>query len=251
VNVLSLFSGIGGLELGLERAGMNVVGQVEINPYCRTVLARHWPEVPRHDDVSTFGPWWTAARRPAVHLVCAGFPCQPFSRAGKQHGTADRRWMWPAVADVLRLVGPRYVLLENVAALLDDREAFGIVLADLATLGFDAQWTVLRASDVGAPHPRERLFVVAHPQGGDGSARDLLEPGRERRTPLAAGGLPRLAAHHRRRAADDWIQRQPDVARLAHGVPHQLERLTALGNAVVPHLAEHLGRLILADSATR
>src|SRR4051812_28440224 len=128
LNVLSLFAGIGGLELGLERAGMSTVGQVEIDPYCQKVLARHWPTVPRHDDVTTAAEWWTNKERPRVDLICAGFPCQPFSLAGRQLGVSDERWMWPATARVIRSVGPRFVLLENVSALTRDSRAFGAVL---------------------------------------------------------------------------------------------------------------------------
>ncbi|GAA1424381.1 hypothetical protein GCM10009662_85020 [Catellatospora coxensis] len=244
---VDLFAGIGGFSLGLTRAGFAVTHQVEINPFCQSVLARHFPEVTRHDDVNTFPQAWTGTGHASPVLVCAGAPCQPFSTEGKRRGVNDERWLWPAVVDTLRVLRPRYLLMENVPALLADRHAFGIILADLAALGFDAQWAVLSAADFGAPHPRERLILVAHPQGRDGSQRDLLGQGRERRSPLAAGGLPGLAAHHRRRAADDWMARQPDVARLAHGIPRQLDRLHALGNAVVPQLIEHIGRLILAD----
>lgn len=96
LNVLSLFAGIGGLELGLERAGMNVVGQVEIDPYCVRVLAKHWPDVPRHDDVRTAAEWWLSQERPEVDVICGGFPCQPFSTAGLRGGLADEHgptWM--------------------------------------------------------------------------------------------------------------------------------------------------------------
>ncbi|MFC7764536.1 DNA cytosine methyltransferase [Catellatospora bangladeshensis] len=114
-------------------------------------------------------------------LPCPGLrrcPCQPFSTEGKRRGVNDERWLWPAVVDTLRVLRPRYLLMENVPALLADRHAFGIILADLAALGFDAQWAVLSAADFGAPHPRERLILVAHPQGRDGSQRDLLGQGR-------------------------------------------------------------------------
>ena len=97
VNVLSLFSGIGGLDLGLERAGMTVVGQVEIDPWCRKVLAKHWPEVPRHDDVRTAAGWWGGRRAP--DLVCGGFPCQPVSYAGLGLAQSDPRWLWPLMAE--------------------------------------------------------------------------------------------------------------------------------------------------------
>jgi DNA (cytosine-5)-methyltransferase 1 len=95
VNVLSLFAGIGGLDLGLERAGMTVVGQVEIDPWCRAVLAKHWPEVPRHDDVRTCVDWWLGEPRPAVDVICGGFPCQPVSVAGRRRAQDDERWLWP------------------------------------------------------------------------------------------------------------------------------------------------------------
>lgn len=245
---LSLFSGIGGLDLGLDRAGWTCAGQVEIDPFCRRVLARHWPEVPRHDDVRTAPEWWAAEPRPTVLLVAGGFPCQPFSTAGRRLGIADERWGWPWMLEVVRAAQPRYVLVENVPGLLADRDAFGTVLADLATLGFDAEWSLLRASEFGAPHPRERLYVVAYPPGVDGGARDLLGEGGERRSPLAVGGLPGLAAHQRRRAASEWLAREPGVARLAHGPSEWLDRIRALGNAVVPQVAEHVGRLILAHA---
>lgn len=172
--VLSLFAGIGGLELGLERAGFEAVGQVEIDPFCQMILDRHWPGVPKHDDVTTAPLWWASKNRPAVDAVCAGFPCQPFSLAGKQLGIDDERWMWPATARVIRAVRPRFVLLENVSALVRDSLAFGAILGDLHSLGFDAEWATLRASDFGAPHNRERVYVLAHAQSVDGEARNRL-----------------------------------------------------------------------------
>src|SRR5688572_6955713 len=119
MNVLSLFSGIGGLELGLERAGMTVVGQVEIDPFCRRVLAKHWPDVPRHDDVRTCVEWWKSGPRPAVHVVAGGPPCQPASRSGLRLGSADPRWGWPWFLAAVRELGPRFVVMENPPALLD------------------------------------------------------------------------------------------------------------------------------------
>ncbi|MGH9251979.1 MAG: DNA cytosine methyltransferase, partial [Acidimicrobiales bacterium] len=176
MNVFSLFSGIGGLELGLQRAGMTVVGQVEIDPFCRQVLAKHWPEVPRHDDVRTCADWWQSEPRPTVDLVCGGFPCPPFSKAGHRRGVTDERWAWPWMADAIRALRPRYVLVENVAAFLTAPEAFGWLLGDLAEIGFDAEWSVISACAMGAPHTRERLFLVAYPHSGDGSSRLGIGP---------------------------------------------------------------------------
>lgn len=253
MNVLSLFSGIGGLELGLERAGMTTVGQVEQNPFCQRVLAHHWPEVPRHDDVRTTNTWWDTEPRPSIDLVCGGSPCQPFSLAGHQLGTADERWLWPAMADVVRHLRPRYVLVENVAALVRDADAFGWMLGDLAHLGFDAEWAVLPAPDFGAPQAaRERLYLMAYTPGVDGSSRDLLGQGGERGSPLAAGGLSGLPVAARRESARAWLAAEPRVDRLVDGVPAQVDQLAAYGNAVIPAVAEHIGRLILAhDRVTR
>ena len=240
MNVLSLFAGIGGLELGLERAGMTVVGQVELDPFARSVLATHWPEVPRHDDVRTAVPWWTGADRPRVDLVCGGFPCQPFSTAGRRRGVADARWGWPWMADVVRAVGPRVVVVENVAALHRDGDAFGWVLADLAALGFDAEWGVLSACAVGAPHTRERLFVVAHTPGRDGELPLHLPAS-------VPGGRPRAGTAGGDAGGDRWLP-EPAVGRVAHGAAKRVvaPHLRALGNAVVPAVAEHIGRRILA-----
>jgi DNA (cytosine-5)-methyltransferase 1 len=236
MNVFSLFAGIGGLELGLERAGMTTVGQVEINPYCRKVLEEHWPEVPRHDDVRTAGDWWTGDERPAVDLVCGGFPCQPFSIAGPQLGTADERWGWPWFADVIRTVGPRYVVVENVAALVRDADAFGWMLGDLHQFGFDAEWSVVTACSVGAPHRRRRLYLVAYTRS------EGLQGLHETR-----GRVDLQPA-----AADLWRhwETEPDVARVADGVPRRLvlEPIKAYGNAVVPQVAELIGRLIMSHA---
>jgi DNA (cytosine-5)-methyltransferase 1 len=242
VNVLSLFAGIGGLELGLERAGMTTVGQVEIDPYCRSVLAHHWPGVPQHDDVRTAPDWWLGEPRPQVDVVCGGFPCQPFSEAGSRLGTADERWGWPWFADVVRAVRPHYVVVENVAALLRYTGAFGVVLSDLAALGFDAQWSVLSACALGAPHTRERLFLVADADSIDGpkglgsvSWPPALRPGDVPKGPWIDPVDGLLAAHGDKRGVADGPAAGLEPSRVA-----------AVGNAVVPQVAEYIGRLIVA-----
>jgi DNA (cytosine-5)-methyltransferase 1 len=241
VNVLSLFSGIGGLDLGLERAGMTIAGQVEIDPWCRTVLDRHWPEVPKHDDVRTAADWWSASARPAVDVVAGGFPCQPFSVAGRRRGVADERWMWPAMAAAVRELRPRYVVVENVPALLADRDAFGWLLSDLADLGFDAEWSLLSACAVGAPHPRERLLLVANANGVNG-------------TPRLGSRVGQHALREDNERARAWRDR-PDWAveaacvdgRDADGAARRM--VEAGGNAVVPQVAEYIGRLIMTAAA--
>ena len=233
MNVLSLFSGIGGLELGLERAGMTTVGQVELDPFCRRVLAKHWPEVPQHDDVRTTSEWWASEPRPGVDVVCGGFPCQPFSGSGLQLGIADERWGWPWMADVIRAVRPRYVVVENVAALIRHADAFGVLLGDLHRFGFDAEWSVVTACAVGAPHRRRRLYLVAYPRGA------RLQGLHETRGNLDLQSVARDLRRH-------W-ESEPDLARVADGIPRRLVRdpIHAYGNAVVPQVAELVGRLIL------
>jgi site-specific DNA-cytosine methylase len=157
MNVGSLFSGIGGLDLGLERAGMTVRWQSEIDPYCCKVLRKHWPAVPNLGDVTTID--WSTVE--PVDLICGGYPCQPFSLAGTRAGENDARHLWPRFADAIRHLRPRYALLENVPGHLS--LGFGRVLGDLAELGYDCEWDCIAAAAVGAPHLRYRIFVVAYP----------------------------------------------------------------------------------------
>lgn len=240
MNVVSLCSGIGGLDLGLQRAGMTIIGQVERDPLCRSVLARHWPDVPRHDDVATFAAWWRQERRPDAHVIAGGIPCQPFSHAGFRRGVSDERWLWPAMADAIRVAGPRYVILENVSALLSDRAAFGWILSDLAAFGFDADWSVLSACAVGAPHTRERLLLVAYPHGSDGAPRLGNRDRRPRpvREPVAGPGSWRDRVD---RAVEAAATDDRDTDGTARGL------VAAGGNAVVPQVAEFIGRVILGN----
>jgi DNA (cytosine-5)-methyltransferase 1 len=236
ITVGSLFSGIGGLELGLERAGMSVVWQVEIDDYCRRVLTKHWPDVPKFIDVREVG----AHNLEYVDVICGGFPCQDVSLAGTQAGLAgERSGLWHEFARVIREIRPRFVLVENVAALLSN--GFGVVLSELATNGYDAEWDVLPAGYFGAPHRRERVFLLAHSHESDGQARVGSESQRAR--PIFAGrdcpGFP------------IWLQTTAESHRVDDGIPARIyeARVGALGNAVVPQVAEYIGRLIVqADS---
>jgi DNA (cytosine-5)-methyltransferase 1 len=238
LNVLSLFSGIGGFELGLERAGMQTVGQVEIDPWCRRVLARHWPEVPRHDDVRTAGAWWRSRSRPRVDVLAGGFPCQDISDAhtnGVRAGIAGARsGLWEAYRDVAAVLGPRWVIVENVAAW---RRWMPGVRSSLHALGYASVPVQLPAGSFGAPHKRPRVLVVAHADG-DG------EPLRAIHAQVAGlCPVPRGGGH--------WRGTAPGSLRVADGVSAGMVRLHALGNAVVPPVAEYVGRLILAQHGTR
>ena len=238
LNVVELFAGIGGISLGLERAGMRSIGHVEIDPFCRSVLRARWPEVPIHDDVRTFAPWWASKPRPPIDVIAGGFPCQPFSLAGKRRGDADERWGWPWMLDAICAVRPRYVVMENVAAILR-YNAFGEILCDLARIGFDAEWSVLSACAVGAPHMRKRLFLVAYPNGIMGTRR----MGRGK-------GVPVHGSEKRENFWSDPVNGLMEAAGRSSGVAHgvsgglELRRIRALGNAVVPEVAERVGHMI-------
>jgi DNA (cytosine-5)-methyltransferase 1 len=230
----SLFSGIGGLELGLERAGLGpIVWQCEIDPFCRAVLASHWPDAVRFEDVRQLQDV------PRVDILCGGFPCQDVSDAGKRAGIREgtRSGLWIEFARIARLVRPRYVIVENVDGLR--RNGLGRVLGDLSTLGFDAEWTTLRASDLGACHQRARIFIVAHHRS-------------ERMEGLSSESLrrfPELQRQQDERGASTFGGRSPlhvpELCRGSDGVPRWMDRLKSLGNAVVPQCAQVIGEMIL------
>lgn len=242
MNVLELFAGIGGLSLGLQRAGMRIIGHVELNPFCRAILHKHWPEVPSHDDVRTAVAWWTGAVRPPVHVIAGGYPCQPDSIAGKRAGTEDERWLWPAMARVVHSLKPRWVIGENV----DGHRSGGLrfVLRDLERLGYSPTVGTIRACEVGAPHARARVFVVAYTNSLDGTPR--LGGGQQ-------GKQAQILGHDGRTRSwadpTDWVlaATSPDRG-MADGIPAGLDaaRVTALGNAVVPQVGEHIGRIVIA-----
>ena len=179
LTVGSLFTGIGGIDLGLERTGrFKISWMVEVDEFCRRILKKHWPEVPCYGDIRAVD--WSAV--PRVDMLCGGFPCQDISCANP-HGKGiegARSGLWKEYARAIGVLRPRYALVENVPALV--RKGLDVVLADLASLGYDAEWINLSASDVGAPHRRERVFIVAKPAdiGRLGSAGGLGLPGQQR-----------------------------------------------------------------------
>lgn len=226
----SLFSGIGGIDIGLERAGMDCRWQVEQDDYCNRILAARWPTVRRLSDVQDV----QAGAVEATDCICGGFPCQPFSYAGQRRGTADSRWLWPEYARVVDELRPRVVLVENVPGLLTSGGAE--VIADLASLGYSAEWTCLSAAEFGAPHRRIRFFLLAY---------SSLQ--------WDAGGS--AFARSSERARNFTWTVEPGVGRMVDGLSNRLDRLRTLGNAVVPQVAEWIGRRIISciasdDSAT-
>jgi DNA (cytosine-5)-methyltransferase 1 len=308
VKIGSLFSGIGGLELGLEWAGVgHTAWQVERDPFCRSVLERHWPNTQRFDDVCTVG----AHNLEHADVICGGFPCQDLSYAGKGLGLAgERSGLWYEFARIVGEMGPRFVVVENVAALIT--RGIGDVLGTLSNLGYDAQWRAIRASDVGAPHRRERVFIVAYARRGsvqligergivrgatisgegDGNQREWHGDAAwccgkaaghasgkqrcgERAEPSRPGHAGGSSGNCSRRA--DVPKTEPSLGRDAYGLPARLDRwpagpgqtqhaweaprtcetatnraarLRALGNAVVPQVAEEIGKWLLEIERT-
>jgi len=225
----SLFSGIGGLELGLEMCGLGPVKwQAEQDPYASAVLAKHWPTVKRYTDVREINE---QAER--VDVICGGFPCQDISSAGHRVGIAGQRsGLWKEYARIVRALRPRYVFVENVADLC--RRGIDVVLGDLAEMGFDAEWGVLGACAVGASHRRSRVFILAH------SDRVRLQAWIDGSAALSGGQAGPDA-----QCGLGWIS-EPNVGRVVDGFPRPVDRTRCLGNAVVPQQAALAWRTLIA-----
>ena len=238
LRVLSLFSGIGGLDLGLERAGMEIVAHSEIDPYACRVLKKHWPGVPNLGDITKV-EWGESIGR--VDVIAGGFPCQDISLAGKGAGINEgtRSGLWAEYARAIRHIRPRYVIVENVAALLG--RGLDRVLGDLASLGYDAEWSMLSACAFGAPHPRERLFIVAYSNAEHGheGVGPFSQPGSAEVLPGAD------AKNHWSDPIGSYVSANTDRAGMADGIPYWVDRVGCLGNAVVPQVAEYVGRLVV------
>jgi DNA (cytosine-5)-methyltransferase 1 len=269
VRELSLFSGAGGGLLGTKLLGWQHVGYVEWDDYCQRVIAQriadgYLDRAPIFGDVREFAQSGAADQyRGAADVVSAGFPCQPFSVAGKQLAADDSRNMWPATAEVIRRVRPRSVLLENVRGLISCGY-LGTVLIDLAALGYVGRWGVLGACDAGAPHKRDRLWIVAHAEeqfrNGRGNHAGIVmgrgtvpEFGNSDRQ--AVVGHPNVSRkqtkrHIRRvgrvgKSPTQWWRFdpgdgacEPELGRVAHGVAHRVDRLKAAGNGQVSSVVE-------------
>lgn len=233
LRVLDLFSGIGGFSLGLERAGMTTVAFCEIEPFCREVLKKHWPDVPIFNDVRSL----THEQIGSVDVICGGFPCQDISFAGKGAGLeGERSGLWFEFARLIGKLRPTYVIAENVSALRS--RGLERVLGSLAALGYDAEWHCIPAAAVGAPHKRDRIWIVAYPAGGgkqQGGSQCYF------------GGLQKEVLRTSR-YSDDW-KTEPAIPRVVDGFPGRIHPIRALGNAVVPQIPEIIGRAIMAADA--
>ena len=321
----SLFSGIGGIDLGMDMAGFECAWQVEIDEKCRQVLERHWPGVPKYGDIFEV----KGSKVEPVDILCGGFPCQPVSVAGKRGGVDDERWLWDEFYRLICEIRPKWVVAENVPGLLsaNSGRAFAGVLRDLAEGGYDAVWDVYPAGGpggVGAPHRRERVFIVAHTNSNESvkKSRDvreefkLSEVDRQELSAVVSGGSSEDVAdteskrHGRRTGKKRRITKrelqqeeqrrskvgsktegrsrtrgdvsdtdtkrsqrlvkesqtgarqiqqigfcsrtsrwkgwnvEPNVGRVANGVPNRVDRLKQLGNGVVPQVAYKVARMI-------
>ena len=244
LRMIDTFSGIGGFSLAARwLGGIETVQFVEREPFCQRILAKHWPTVPIHDDICTFKP-----EPHSADIVCGGFPCQDISQAGKGAGLAgSRSGLFYELLRVVCLVGPRYIVLENVAAItyrgMDD------VLGALAEAGYNAEWACIPAAAVGACHQRDRWWCVAYAnhdgveavsESGDGDRAATPDPMRQRLEgpdELEGSGAPWPAAIAR--LSPDWRSylSEPVLCRGDDGLSGRVDRLKALGNAVVPQVA--------------
>ena len=244
---LSLFSGIGGLDLAAERAGFCTVGQCEWADYPTKVLEKHWPDVPRWRDIRTLtgGDFYERTGMRTVDVISGGFPCQPFSVAGKRRGKEDDRFLWPEMLRVVKELRPAWVVGENVAGIVG--MALDTVLSDLEAIGYAAGALIIPACGVDAPHRRDRVAIMADARGARWEKRDfaafptgagyIAGSGAEDDVDDADGG--RLHRNDRGRKQTElahgcWWPAEPGVGRVAHGVTHRVDRLKCLGNAVVP-----------------
>ncbi len=237
----SLFTGIGGMDLGLERAGMECMWQSEIDSYCRDVLRKHWPHVKQYGNIEDV----FCHELEPVDLICGGFPCQDVSVAGKKAGIeGSRTGLWSEMFRIICGLRPRYVILENVPGLLIPVEygrpaPIATVLGDLSRIGFDAEWSTVSACSMGATHMRSRVFIVAYADRIDGRSRFRNTDARSIRTlqKVDSFASSRLSAKAR-------MANPSALYRNADGVPSGMDRNRAIGNSVHPDVAEWIGRQI-------
>ena len=273
---LSLFSGIGGLDLAAEWAGFTTVGQCEFADYPTKVLEKHWPDVPRWRDIRTLTKesFYERTGLRTVDVISGGFPCQPFSVAGKQKGKGDDRYLWPEMLRVITELRPRCVVGENVPGII--KIAAGQVVKDLERAGYHVVVFNFEAAAVGAWHRRSRVFFTgladvadtarergqgriafcaAKPAERSGQMQSDAESGNGADVcNTVCAGLQDMAAEAVRKPGpreqhqrSGWWAAEPDVGRVAHGIPARVDRLKCLGNAVVPQQAYPIFKALMED----
>lgn len=258
---ISLFAGIGGLDLGLERAGFECVAQVEINDYCQSILQKHWANVPKYKDVRDVGK----SNLPTAELICGGFPCQDVSLAGQRAGLEGKRsTLWSEFHRIVCEVQPRWVIIENVSGLFtsDDGRFFTKILRELSESGYCVEWDAIPASAVGAPHGRDRVFIVAYSKSngsGNENPSSIFEFGQQGTVSrVGFGGSPVRRRTHSLSEVEWNFSTWGDqgkrlgispVCRVDDGLSNRVDRMKALGNAVVPQVAEFVGRQVIKAEA--
>ena len=251
----SLFAGIGGFELGLERAipGAYTLWQVEQEKYCKKVLSKHWPEATIYDDVRNI----TKNNTKQVDILCGGFPCQDISLAGKGEGLHGKKsGLWWEMHRIIDELQPKAVIMENVAAITI--RGLGTVLGSLSKIGYDAEWCTIRASDFGAPHRRSRWFCIAYPRtigyylSNEKNFSTYSNKKRSQKqstkSEQAVRKTSKMFKYSSRGVSNGegnyWngFPIESPVCRRDDGIPHRLDRISALGNAIVPQCSEWIGR---------
>ena len=250
MKVLDLFSGIGGFSLGLERAGMETIAFCEFDKHARKVLTKHWPHVPIHHDVRTLD---ARQYRGTVSVVCGGYPCQPFSVAGKQEGAADDRHLWPSMLRIIKQARPTWVIAENVTGHI----ALGLdeVLSSLEAEGYAATTLVIPACALNAHHRRDRVWIIGrlgNIQPSIQSQQVLANASIDRLQRRSEESLPRVSDLQSKLTGGSEAvgivphPSQSGISGITHGVPGRVDRIKRLGNAVVPQIPEVIGRAIMA-----
>lgn len=236
LNLLDLFSGIGGFSLGLEATeGFQTCAFVELNPFCRKILAKHWPNVPQYSDINS-----VRVSKGVFNVFAGGFPCQDVSIAkqgGQQSLLGDRSGLWYQYLRLITEGLPKWIIIENVENLRN--RGLGIILFQLAALGYDAEWHVIPAWGAGYPQQRERIWIIAC----------LIGNGVERDSPFPLQGLRRVPWVENGGRASNWLSEldptTPTLLRSSNGIPNYMDRINALGNSIIPKIAYYIGQAIL------
>lgn len=249
----SLFSGIGGFDLAAQWMGWQNVFQVEINEHCQKVLKKNFPTTKKYGDIKEFdGRKYMGT----VDVISGGFPCQPHSKAGKQLGEKDDRDLWSECKRGISEIRPKFALFENVSALLtsDGGRFFNGVLSDLAEIGYDAEWCCLPASVFGAPHIRERIWIISYPHSIIGTQSVFIENGKEKKewnkkTQIGCKDREffKMASsiYCGIRIDKEWLP-EPGIPKLVNGIPSELDEIRGYGNAIVPKVAHQIFKVIEA-----
>ena len=248
LKVLDLFSGIGGFTLGFERAGgFETVAFCEIEEYPRKILAKHWPDIPCFKDIRKLTRSDIDGK---INVICGGYPCQPFSQAGKRKGAEDNRHLWPEISRILDEFRPDWFVGENVVGHI----SMGIdeVLSDLESKDYTSRTFVVPACAVDAPHRRDRIWILAN--RADQNSKDVANADKtrlqRRPNPANTQKIRKRRDQHTQRCFDNsgwnaWPA-EPELDRMAYGIPNRVDRIKALGNAVIPQIPEILGKAILS-----